>query len=196
MCCQINRCCFCFEHFLGVKVLACLLILIEVTIIVVGTLYLPQFLFAIAPTSSIGIFCDIFLLVAVIKTSRWLVLPWLIYIMIIIVALGLAAVLRIVIPLGAVRNPDWLIITVTSLVCLAVAGLLLYFWIVVLELFIRLAPTSYPGGLYGQPPMQMGHPSAAYAAGPGIPIQYGAYSGPATSMIYQPGPAMGPQMMR
>jgi len=67
-------------------------------------------------------------------------LPWLIYIMIIIVGLGLAAVLQVVIPLGAVRQPDWLLVLAGSAGCLAVAGLLLYFWIVVLELFIRLGP--------------------------------------------------------
>ncbi len=70
MCCRVNRCCFCIDHVLGVKVLAFLLMAAEVAFIVVGTLYLPQFLFAIAPTSSIGIFCDIFLLVAVFKSSR------------------------------------------------------------------------------------------------------------------------------
>jgi hypothetical protein len=67
-------------------------------------------------------------------------LPWLIYIMILIVGLGLAAVLQVVIPLGAVREPNWLFILLCSAGCLAVAGLLLYFWIVVLELFIRLGP--------------------------------------------------------
>ena len=67
-------------------------------------------------------------------------LPWLIYIMIVIVGLGLAAVLQVVIPLGAVRQPDWILVIVGSAGCLAVAGLLLYFWIVVLELFIRLGP--------------------------------------------------------
>ena len=67
-------------------------------------------------------------------------LPWLIYIMIVIVGLGLAAVLQVVIPVGAVRQPDWLLVIVGSAGCLAVAGLLLYFWIVVLELFIRLGP--------------------------------------------------------
>ena len=67
-------------------------------------------------------------------------LPWLIYIMIVIVGLGLAAVLQVVIPLGALRQPDWILVIVGSAGCLAVAGLLLYFWIVVLELFIRLGP--------------------------------------------------------
>ena len=66
-------------------------------------------------------------------------LPWLIYIMIVIVGLGLAAVLLVVIPLGT-RQTDWLLVVVSSAGCLALAGLLLYFWIVVLELFIRLGP--------------------------------------------------------
>ncbi len=72
-------------------------------------------------------------------------LPWLIYIMIIIVGLGLAAVLQVVIPLGAVREPNWLVVISCSAACLVVAGILLYFWIVVLELFIRLGPVYDAG---------------------------------------------------
>ena len=100
MCCRIDRCCFCFEHSLGVKVIGILFIPTHLGLVIFSTLYLPQFLFAIAPTFSIGIFCDIFLLVAVFRASRWFLLPWLIYVMIVIVGLGLAAVLWIVIPLG------------------------------------------------------------------------------------------------
>ena len=66
-------------------------------------------------------------------------LPWLIYIMIVIVGLGLAAVLQVVIPLG-VPQTDWLLVVGGSAGCLALAGLFLYFWIIVLELFIRLGP--------------------------------------------------------
>ena len=74
------------------------------------------------------------------QSSRWLSLPWLIYEMIIIVGLGLAAVLRVVIPLGSydVNRPDWLIVALQSAGILAAAGVFLYFWIVVLELFIRI----------------------------------------------------------
>ena len=71
MCCRVEQCCFCFHHVLGVKVLGSLLIVAELTLIVVTTLYFPQFLFAVGPTSCIGIFCDIFLLVAVYRTSRY-----------------------------------------------------------------------------------------------------------------------------
>ena len=70
MCCQIDRCCFCFHHVLGVKVLGGLSIVVQVTLMVLSTLFLPQFLFAIGPTLCIGIFCDIFLLVAVVRASR------------------------------------------------------------------------------------------------------------------------------
>ena len=71
MCCRVEQCCFCFHHVLGVKVLGSLLIVAELTLIVVTTLYFPQFLFAVGPTSCIGIFCDIFLLVAVYRASRY-----------------------------------------------------------------------------------------------------------------------------
>jgi len=71
---------------------------------------------------------------------RWFVLPWLIYCMIIIVVLSLVAVLRLVIPLGTIDSQDasdWLIAVGHSAALLLAASLLLYFWIVVLELFIR-----------------------------------------------------------
>ena len=99
--------------------------------------------------------------------------------MILIVGLGLAAVLRVVIPLGAVRSPDWLIVILTSAACLAVAGLLLYFWIVVLELFIRLGPLSpydmaayYAAGGGGVVP-----PVPPHTAAPG-PVGYNQYGQP------------------
>ena len=95
MCCRVNKCLFCVDHVLGVKLLGLVLMAVEVTIIAMATLFLPQFLFAIGPTSAIGIFCDILLLVGVFRASRWLFLPWLIYIMIVIVGLGLAAVLKV-----------------------------------------------------------------------------------------------------
>lgn len=139
----MKRCCFCLDHVLGVKVLACLLMLAEVILLVLSTLFAPQFLFAIAPTLAIGVLCDIFLLVAIFRLWRWLALPWLIYGMIVIVGLCLAAVLTVVIPLGAVQpSQNWAIIAVTSLSCLAIAALLLYFWIVVLEVFIRLGSVA------------------------------------------------------
>ena len=103
--------------------------------------------------------------------SRWFTLPWLIYAMILIVGLGLAAVLRIVITLGSVGRgggsgdggptaAEWGVAAATSVGCLAAAGILLYFWIVVLELFIRLGP---PPGL-PVPPIP---PAAATAAATG-----------------------------
>lgn len=186
MCCRVNTCCFCFEHVLGVKVLGVLCIFAEITIIVLSTLFLPQYLFAIGPFCSIGIFCDIFLLVAAFRSSRWLLLPWLIYVMIAIVGLGLAAVLRIVIPLGAFREPDWLIIILNSVLLLAVASLLLYFWVVVLELFIRLGPVGYdPAMMYGTNP---------YGMYPTVPMQqyahpYNQNMGPPPAAVYfQAGP--------
>ena len=195
MCCRVNRCCFCFDHLLGVKILAIVSILVEIGIIVFSTLYLPRFLFAIAPTMSIGIFCDIFLLVAIFKASRWFVLPWLIYVMILIVGLGLAAVLRVVIPLGSTQDPDWLEVCLTSAACLAFAGLLLYFWIVVLELFIKLGPVSYEGSVYAGAAGPPAGPGPYLYPGQAIPIQqYSPYQ-PA-SIIYQTGPPVPPHMMR
>jgi len=186
MCCKVERCCFCIHHVLGVKVLGSLLIVAELLLIITTTLYLPRFLFAVAPTSSIGIFCDIFLLVAVYRGSRWFMLPWLIYIMIVIVGLGLAAVLQVVIPLG-VPQTDWLLVVVGSAGCLAVAGLLLYFWIVVLELFIRLGPV-YEGQVYATPTYPATAAATAYPLAAGaIPIQpyVGGYNQGPPSIIYQ-----------
>ncbi len=70
MCCRVNRCCFCVDLLTGVKALAVAMMAVEVCIIVVGTLRLPEFLFAIAPTNSIGIICDVLLLVAAFRTAR------------------------------------------------------------------------------------------------------------------------------
>ena len=98
-----------------------------------------------------------------------------------------------VIPLGSVREPDWLPIILTSLACLAVAALLLYFWIVVLELFIRFGPHMYdPGMVYGSPPMAP--PMGAGQMYPGT-VPMGQYPGtvpqsmmpPPQAMYYQPG---------
>lgn len=158
MCCRVNKCCFCIDHVIGVKLLAFGLISVEVGLISASVFYLPHFLFAIGPTSSIGIFCDILLLVASFRSARWFILPWLIYIMIVIVGLCLAAVLQVVIPLGAITQPDWGVVIAFSAASLAIAGLLLYFWLVVLEFFIRLGPPPAwppmpppPGSVIGGP---------------------------------------------
>jgi hypothetical protein len=77
--------------------------------------------------------------------------------MILIVGLGLAAVLRVVIPLGSKDEQNWSVVLASGLACLAAAALLLYFWVVVLELFIRMAPfQSYDGVIYGQAAFPVG----------------------------------------
>ncbi len=65
MCCRVNRCCFCLSLPVGVKVLCMCLMAAELAVIVLGVFFLPRFLFAIAPTSAIGIVCHALLLVAV-----------------------------------------------------------------------------------------------------------------------------------
>ena len=87
--------------------------------------------------------------------------------MIIIVGLGLAAVLAVVIPLGSSNDPDWLIVALSSLAMLTVAGILLYFWIVVLELFIRIGNTQQfmANAAFAYPAPQM-QPMAYYQPQP------------------------------
>ena len=103
--------------------------------------------------------------------------------MLIVVGLALTAVLIIVIPLGTIqRDHDWALIVIGAAVSLAIGGLYLYFWIVVLELFIRLAgpigPVSPPWYSAQPQPMQ---------------IIYGPQPG---GMIYGPPPGPGgPQAM-
>jgi len=63
--------------------------------------------------------------------------------MILVVGLALAAILQIVIPLGSTQAQNWPLIVGLAGVCLVVGGLYLYFWIVVLELFIKMAPAIY-----------------------------------------------------
>ena len=73
--------------------------------------------------------------------------------MILVVGLSLAAILQIVIPLGAADSQNWPLIIGTSTGCLAVAGFHLYFWIVVLELFIKMGPFyEYDGAVVSQAP--------------------------------------------
>ena len=75
------------------------------------------------------------------RRSRWFILPWLIYDMLMVVGLSLVAVLLIVIPMGSFNSDhNWTIIGLKACLCLAVAGLFLYFWIVVLELFLKMGP--------------------------------------------------------
>lgn len=73
---------------------------------------------------------------------RWLLLPWLIYVMILVVGLVLAAILQIVIPLGSTYLHNWSMIVSLAGTCLGVGTIHLYFWIVVLELFIKMAPLN------------------------------------------------------
>jgi len=115
------------------------LIMIEMALIVTYIQILPQHVFFLVPISSVGIICHILLFVAVHKRSRWFILPWLIYAMLMVVGLSLAAVLFIVIPLGTYSH-NWPWEITKTCISLSSAGLYLYFWIVVLELFIKMVP--------------------------------------------------------
>ena len=74
--------------------------------------------------------------------------------MILVVGLSLAAILLIVIPLGApAETQNWPISVGEAGACLVIAGIYLYFWIVVLELFIKMGPFySYDGVIFSQVP--------------------------------------------
>lgn len=93
--------------------------------------------------------------------------------MLIIVGLSLASVLIIVIPMGTLnQDHNWLFISIKAIALLASASLLLYFWIVVLELFLKMGPI-----LIFDPP-------------PGMPVNYPLMY-PQNAQIY--GPAQGYQ---
>ena len=66
-CCQVNRCCCCIEHSIGVRAMALWLIMIEMALIVTYIQILPQHVFFLVPISSVGIICHILLFVAVHK---------------------------------------------------------------------------------------------------------------------------------
>ena len=92
------------------------------------------------------------------RRSRWFILPWLIYDMLMVVGLSLAAVLLIVIPLGTFHvGHNWVFISIKAGLCLAAAGLFLYFWIVVLELFIKLGPMMIFDPAFGPPTLPPGN---------------------------------------
>ena len=76
--------------------------------------------------------------------------------MLMVVGLSLVADLLIVIPMGSFHaDHNWILITLKAMACIASAGLLLYFWIVVLELFLRLGPMILFDGPMGP---VAGHP--------------------------------------
>ena len=78
--------------------------------------------------------------------------------MVLVVGLSLAAILLIVIPLGAPSGTqDWPLILGEAAACLTIGGLYLYFWIVVLELFIKMGPFyNFDGVVFSQvPPVPM-----------------------------------------
>ena len=122
------------------------------------------------------------------RRSRWFILPWLIYDMLMVVGLSLVAVLLIVIPMGSFNSDhNWLIIGLKACFCLAVAGLFLYFWIVVLELFLKMGPF-----LMFDPAMMPPVPPANYPLMyPNTqmypPIQYAAQGVPAQQQMYASG---------
>ena len=116
--------------------------------------------------------------------------------MLIVVGLTLAAVLSVVIPVGtSPQEPNWLLVTLIPAGLLALAGLYLYFWIVVLELFIKMGPLYYvDGNLYGSPTNNIPPPPVPMHA---VPMIYGGQStffqGATTAELSNP--QMGPQSM-
>ena len=60
-------------------------------------------------------------------------------------------------PRSGFRSQNWALILGEASSCLAVAGLYLYFWIVVLELFVKMGPFySFDGVVFSQvPPVPM-----------------------------------------
>ena len=82
-----------------------------------------------------------------------------------VVGLSLVSVLLIVIPMGSFHaEHNWILISIKALASLSVSGLLLYFWIVVLELFLKMGPILF----FEPPPMPVNYP-LMYPGQPGIP---------------------------
>ena len=105
-------------------------------------------------SSNLTVYCAKTRLIRITFSYRWLLLPWLIYMMILVVGLSLAAILLIVIPLGAPSDSqNWPVSIGEAGACLAIAGIYLYFWIVALELFIKMGPFyHYDGVIFSQVP--------------------------------------------
>lgn len=176
--------------------MALFLILMEIIYTVLAVEFKPNFVSFVTPVNAVGVLTHVLLLVAVFRVSRWFCIPWLIYIMLIVVVLSLAAVLSVVIPVGTSnKEPDWLFIILTPIGILGLAGVYLYFWIVVLELFIKMGPLYYmDGNLYGSPTHNIPPPVPMHT------VPYGIYGGQdfqfqgngdfnsvgPQSMIYQP----------
>jgi len=176
-CCNVNRCCCCIEHTLGVKLLSLFLILLEVLYVVLVYHLYPDFITYIAVACAFGFFSNILLLIAVFRAQRWFCIPWMIYVMLVVVAFCLTSVLNVVMALtGPKSTPDWLAIATLSAGCLGLAGMYMYFWIVVLELFIKMGPLYYmsavppPGTVMGGPVVPMGPYGHAQGHVPPVPV--------------------------
>ena len=69
-CCNVNRCCCCIEHTLGVKLLALFDILCGVAYVLVTIQLAPDFITYVGVAVAFGIFSNILLLVAVYRVQR------------------------------------------------------------------------------------------------------------------------------
>jgi len=86
-------------------------------------------------------------------------MPWLIYLMIVFVALLLGAFLKVSVVLGPNGDPNLGIAIGVVIICLGAASLYLYFFMIGLRLFIQMAPfVFYDGVIYAQAPLQNTHP--------------------------------------
>ena len=110
--------------------------------------------------------------------------------MLMVVGLSLVAVLLIVIPMGSFHHQhNWILISFEATACLAAAGLLLYFWIVVLELFLKLGPIFIFDGPPGPPGSQIPAMQINY------PLMYPPPGPPQNAQIYQGHHPQGPQSL-
>ncbi|CAB4068942.1 unnamed protein product [Lepeophtheirus salmonis] len=87
--------------------------------------------------------------------------------MLVIVGTILASILCIVIPLGE-EHPDWTEISIISVSLILCSALVLYFWIVIIEFFVRIGPNQrYARRVIGYPPSSSVYPSTSSILGPG-----------------------------
>ncbi len=162
MCVPVSTCCFCLSVELGVRLIAGLLIVVEVALCTHNAILISQShealmevldeigvhdfdvnfaarISAVVAGYAILVLCDILLLVATFNRARCLMLPWLVVYMGMIICSLLAVPLVAVWFLFVEPTPVFALLCIVPLV-LALA--LIYMWVVVNGFFVTIATTN------------------------------------------------------
>eukprot|EP00096_Caligus_rogercresseyi_P006460 TRINITY_DN22900_c0_g1_i1.p1 TRINITY_DN22900_c0_g1~~TRINITY_DN22900_c0_g1_i1.p1 ORF type:complete len:180 (+),score=13.55 TRINITY_DN22900_c0_g1_i1:55-594(+) len=166
LCHRLEHCCCCINQVLGIKLVLSFLTTVEIIGIGLCAYYYLHYLVYVTPPCSIGILTNIFAFIGLAKCVRWYFLPWLVGTMLVIVGSILASILSVVIPLGD-EDPDWTEISIVSVSLFLCSALLLYFWIVLIEFFVRIGPSSLHSRrrVLGYPPTMYPSTSSILTAG-------------------------------